>query len=47
VLEGDTGLDINSLLRNILAENVVVRNLETSYPTLEDAFVALTAGDQT
>jgi len=47
VLEGGTGLDINSLLRNILAENVVVRNLETSYPTLEDAFVALTEGDKT
>ena len=46
VLEGGTGLDINSLLRNIIAANVVVRSLETSYPTLEDAFVALTAGDQ-
>jgi len=41
-LEGESDLDMNGLLKAILSNGVVVRTLETSYPTLEDAFVTLT-----
>jgi len=41
-VEGETDVDINALLKTILTNGVVVRTLETSYPTLEDAFVTLT-----
>jgi ABC-2 type transport system ATP-binding protein len=44
-IEAGIDLDINDLLRSILANDVVVQTLETSYPSLEDAFVALTAED--
>jgi ABC-2 type transport system ATP-binding protein len=45
-IEATPELDINGLLRGILSQNVVIRTLETSYPSLEDAFVALTGGER-
>jgi ABC-2 type transport system ATP-binding protein len=44
VIEAQNEIDINSLLKGILSSGAVVQTLETSYPSLEDAFVRLTAG---
>ena len=43
-IEAKNDVDLNGLLQGILSKNVMIRTLETSYPSLEDAFVALTAG---
>lgn len=46
-IEAHGDLDLNGFLRSMLSSGVVVRTLETSYPSLEDAFVTLTAGAST